>query len=179
LRNKIYRHYLNTATIHVETYFVGDIGPLNWSEHTTFTREENNLPLVCRQVHQESQPFHNDYHSLKVIIAKGFSGFMREVEYFSTRHNLGAVREVEITKNTAMDLVRCYEQHLASGDDYYWTLVSTGFWYNRRFPPDRLLPALEVVVWPSTASQVSPEKREAAVSLLFNKSDIQVVLSLT
>jgi hypothetical protein len=86
---------------------------------------------------------------------------------------------VEITKNTAMDLVRCYEQHLASGDDYYWTLVSTGFWYNRRFPPDRLLPALEVVVWPSTASQVSPEKREAAVSLLFNKSDIQVVLSLT
>jgi hypothetical protein len=117
LRNKIYRYYLNTATIDVKTYYVGDIGLSNWSEHTAFTRQENNLPLVCRQVHQESQPFHNNYHSLKVIIVKGFSWFMREVKYLFTRRDLGAVREVEIMENTALDLVRCYEQHLATGGD--------------------------------------------------------------
>jgi hypothetical protein len=186
LRNNIYRYYLNNATIYVETYFVGDIESskwserkTSWSERTTFTRQENNLPLVCRQVHQESQPFHNDYHSLKAIIAKGFSGFMREVEYFSTRQNLGAIREVEINEKTAMDLLRYYEQDLASGDDHYWTLSGTGFWHNSTFSPDRLLPALEVVVWPGTASQVSPERREAAARFSFNRSDIQVVLSST
>lgn len=182
MRNKIYRCYLSTATINVETYFVGDIdiGSSNWSERTTYTRQVNNLPLVCRQVYQESQPFHNNYHTLKVIIAKGFDWLMKEVRYFSAHRNLGTVRKVEFMENTALDIVWCYEQFLAAaGDGFDWT--STSWWsrLNRTFSQSRLLPALEVVVWPGTASQVPLEKREAAVRLVLNNLDIQVVSGLT
>lgn len=174
LRNKIYRCYLSTATINVETYLVGDIHIVSssWSERTTYTRQENNLPLVCRQVYQESQPFHNNYHTLKVIIAKGSKNWLiGEVRYFSARRNLGTVRKLEFMENTALDLVRYYERVLAAGYNLDWTSTSRWLQLNGTF----LLPALETVVWPGKASQVPLEKLEAAVRLVFQNSDIQVV----
>jgi hypothetical protein len=127
---------------------------------------------VCRQVYQESQPFHNNYHTLKVIIAKGSKNWLiGEVRYFSARRNLGTVRKLEFMENTALDLVRYYERVLAAGYNLDWTSTSRWLQLNGTF----LLPALETVVWPGKASQVPLEKLEAAVRLVFQNSDIQVV----
>ena len=93
------------------------------------------------------------------------------MRYFSARRDLGTIRKLEFMEDTALDLVRYYEQVLAAGDDLDFTNTSRWWQVNGTF----LLPALETVVWPGKASQVPLEKLEAAVRLVFQNSDIQVV----
>lgn len=175
LRNKIYCFYLNTATFDVKTYYVGDIGLSNWSKYLAVTRREMNLALVCRQFYQESQPFLKEYRILKIITAQNFHRFRKVVKILSTHHNLVAVREVEIVKKTALDMARFYEKYVIGGDSFLWFSSKPCYLFSKIFQNNRLLPALEVVVWPGTATRVPLEKREAAIRLVFNKSDIQVV----
>lgn len=185
LRNKIYRYYLNTASIDVK--FGDTIYSIwskhrfsNWPEHAVLTSRENNLPLACRQIYQESQLF-GRYHSLKFITGDHFDFFMTAMYNLSRRRNLGAIREIEVGKITALDMISCYEDSSRRYDDWMlWTNQSSPLHLYLNLPRvTNVFPALKVVVWPCTASEMPIEKREVAVRYCFNRSDIQIVLGST